>query len=150
MMKSLRRERSANNPIGYRYVDMIAARDALNRPVVNLYESSTGRNMNLLLGFAGWAFHRHHNIAFVGHREASVRRILPRSRRAPARTDSWACPQTEPEIKNPQHVGTGGSQGVNRANADHFTAYFPPPRKINRSVSSPEAGRTCPDCADRP
>jgi hypothetical protein len=23
--------------------------------------------MNFLIGFAGWAFHRHHNIAFVGH-----------------------------------------------------------------------------------
>jgi hypothetical protein len=38
---------------------MIAAPDALNRLVTHLGESSTGSNVNLLLDFTGWAFHRH-------------------------------------------------------------------------------------------
>ena len=43
---------------------MIVAPDALNRLVANLSDSSS--NMNLLLSFTGWAFHRHHDIRLVG------------------------------------------------------------------------------------
>jgi hypothetical protein len=48
---------------------MIAALDALNGLVAYLCEFSTGRNVNLLFSFAGWAFHRHHNIMLAGHDE---------------------------------------------------------------------------------
>ena len=47
---------------------MIVAHDALNRLVAHLCESSAGGNMNLLLGFTVLAFHRHNDIAVVGHR----------------------------------------------------------------------------------
>src|ERR1019366_6497504 len=47
---------------------MIVAPDALNRLVAHLCESSMGGNMNLLLSFTAWAFHRHNDIGLVGHR----------------------------------------------------------------------------------
>jgi hypothetical protein len=46
---------------------MIGAPDALNRLTATLSDSSNGGNVNLLFGFAGWAFYRHHNIVLVGH-----------------------------------------------------------------------------------
>jgi hypothetical protein len=55
---------------------LIVAPDASNHLVAHLCAASAGGNMNLLLGFAGLAFHRHHDIALVGHRWASLRRIL--------------------------------------------------------------------------
>jgi hypothetical protein len=63
----LRRERSANNPIGYRHLEIIVAFDALNRLTTTLSDSSKGSNMNFLFNFTGWAFHRHHDILLVGH-----------------------------------------------------------------------------------
>jgi hypothetical protein len=39
--------------------------------------------------------------------------------------------------KPPAREAPGALKGVNHANANHFTASFPLPRKINRSVSSP-------------
>jgi hypothetical protein len=47
---------------------MVVAPDALNPLVAHLCESSTGGNMNLLLGLTAWAFDRHNDIAVVGHR----------------------------------------------------------------------------------
>ena len=47
---------------------MIVAPDALNRLVAHLCESSTGGNMNLLLGLTVFAFHCHNDIGLVGHR----------------------------------------------------------------------------------
>lgn len=47
---------------------MIVAPEALNRVVAHLREPCTGGNMNLLLSFTGWAFHRHHDKTLVGHR----------------------------------------------------------------------------------
>src|SRR5712692_3391344 len=72
----LRRKWPANNPIGDRCLEMSVTPDASNRLVAHLCESGTGSNMNLLLSFTAWAFHRHHDIGLVGHRWASVR-ILP-------------------------------------------------------------------------
>ena len=46
---------------------MIGAVDARNRLVTRVCAANRDGDMNLLLGFAGWAFHRHHNIVFVGH-----------------------------------------------------------------------------------
>jgi hypothetical protein len=56
---------------------MIGATDAWNRLVARLCAASAGDNMNVLLGFIFLAFHRHHDIALVGHRWVAVR-ILPR------------------------------------------------------------------------
>jgi len=58
---------------------MTVAVDALNRLVAHLCAVGAGGNMNPLIGFTVLAFHRHHDIAIVGHRCASVARILPRS-----------------------------------------------------------------------
>ena len=58
---------------------MSVAPDAWNRLVAHLCESGTGSNMNLLLSFTAWAFHRHHNIVLVGHHRVPVR-ILPCAR----------------------------------------------------------------------
>jgi hypothetical protein len=59
---------------------MIGAPNALNSLTTTLSDSSNGGNVNLLFGFAGWAFYRHHNMVLVGHRSDSARRILPRPR----------------------------------------------------------------------
>jgi len=51
---------------------MIVAPEALNRLVAHLRESGTGGNMNLLLSFTTWAFHRHYNVTLDGHRRDSA------------------------------------------------------------------------------
>ena len=76
--RELHREWPANNPIGYQYLEIIVAFDALNRLATTLSDSSKSSNMNLLFSFTGRAFHRHHNIAFVGHHWVSMRGILAR------------------------------------------------------------------------
>jgi hypothetical protein len=49
----LRRERPANNPIRESYLEMIAAPDAWNRLVTDLWgKSGTSVNVDLLFGFA--------------------------------------------------------------------------------------------------
>jgi hypothetical protein len=49
----LRRERPANNPIRESYLEMIAALDASNRLVTDLWgKSGTSVNVDLLFGFA--------------------------------------------------------------------------------------------------
>src|ERR1700691_1804203 len=64
---SLRRERPPNDFVGNRYLKTIVALDARNRLVGQFWKSSTGINVNVLLGFAAWAFHRHQNITLVSH-----------------------------------------------------------------------------------
>jgi hypothetical protein len=65
---NLRREWPANNPIGNRHLEKNVALDAWNCLVTNLSgESWAGINVDLLFGFTARTFHRHHNIAFVGH-----------------------------------------------------------------------------------
>jgi len=61
---------------------MIVAVDALNRLVPHLCTVSAGGNMNLLFDSTVLAFHRHHDIALVGHRRSSKRRILTRTAKA--------------------------------------------------------------------
>jgi hypothetical protein len=64
----LRWKRPANNPIRESYLEMIAALDASNRLVTDLWgKSGTSVNVDLLFGFAARAFHSHHDVAFVGH-----------------------------------------------------------------------------------
>jgi transcriptional regulator with XRE-family HTH domain len=67
----LHREWAAYNPIRDRNLEMIVAVDALNRLVPHLCAVSAGGNTNLLFDFTVSAFHRHHDIALVGHRWAS-------------------------------------------------------------------------------
>ena len=52
------RPQSANNPIGYRYVKMIVAPDALNRLLARLCDSSS--NMNLLFSIPPSSPHSNH------------------------------------------------------------------------------------------
>jgi hypothetical protein len=63
---NLGRERSANNPIGNRYIEMSAAIDAGNSLVRHLSKSRSGSNMNLLFSFKEWALQRHHYVTYVG------------------------------------------------------------------------------------
>jgi hypothetical protein len=67
----LRGERPAYNPIGKRYPEMIVAVETLNRLIAHHCGSVMDSNMDLLLGFAAWAFHRHHNVVIVSHPWAS-------------------------------------------------------------------------------
>jgi len=79
----LRREWPVYDPIGDVYLEMIVAPDALNHLVAHLCESSTGGDMNPLLGLTMLAFHRHNDIGLVGHWWYSVRRISPENPSAP-------------------------------------------------------------------
>jgi hypothetical protein len=63
----LDRERPAQNLIRDSYLEMIGAVDAVDRLVAYLFADTGDSNVNLLFGFTGWAFHRHHNIVFVRH-----------------------------------------------------------------------------------
>jgi hypothetical protein len=47
---------------------MLVAPDALDRLVAQLWATSAGGNMNLLLGFTVLAFNRYLDITLVGHR----------------------------------------------------------------------------------
>jgi hypothetical protein len=47
---------------------MLVAPDALDRLVAQLWATSAGGNMNLLLGFTVLAFKRYLDITLVGHR----------------------------------------------------------------------------------
>ena len=77
-MQALRGERPAYNLIGDHHFETPLTPEAFNRLADHLSDdSSAGADMNLLLGFTEFAFHRHHDIALVGHRCSSVRRILP-------------------------------------------------------------------------
>jgi hypothetical protein len=76
---------------GGRQPEMLVATDAYNRLIAHLSNSSLGGNVNLLLGLAVFAFHRHHDKALVGHRCISAGHAPPRGipiRTAPARPDS--------------------------------------------------------------
>jgi hypothetical protein len=77
-MPALRGERPAYNLIGHHHFETPLTPEAFNRLADHLSDDfSADADMNLLLGFAEFAFHRHHDIALVGHRCSSVRRILP-------------------------------------------------------------------------
>ena len=68
MIANLRRERPAYNLIGKQHVEILLAVDTPDHLTAHLCAASTAGKMNLLLGLAVLAFHRHNNIAFVGHR----------------------------------------------------------------------------------
>jgi hypothetical protein len=57
-----------------------------NRLVAHMCAASAAGNMNVLFGLTMLAFHRYHDIALVGHRCSSIRRILKRT--APIGRDS--------------------------------------------------------------
>ena len=65
---NLRRERPAYNLIGNQHVEILLAVDTPDHLMAHLCAASTAGKMNLLLGLAVLAFHRHNNITFVGHR----------------------------------------------------------------------------------
>jgi hypothetical protein len=79
LMANLRGKWPTNNLIGNSYLEMIVALDTYNFLVAHLFAANTGRNMNLLLSFTPWTFHRHHNVTFVSHCWVSVRILLPAS-----------------------------------------------------------------------
>lgn len=64
---NLRRERSSDNLIGNRYLEMMVAVNADNLLVALLPEAISGGNLNFLPNLATWAFHRHDNILFGFH-----------------------------------------------------------------------------------